>query len=223
MAKKSEVLSGIKESTTKEKVLKKVRSALISKLDNPFKHVDLTSPVFQELKEEPEIEFVMNLKKVGGEFIYCANEKDLTDNLRQIMKQRGWKSFYSLDEKVVNLLQSVKLPVESDPDVFNDQKVGITRCEYLIARFGSVMVSSGIGSGRKMFAYPEVHIVIASINQVVSEMKDALKGMKKRYANNFPSQVSVITGPSRTADIEKTLVMGAHGPRELFVFMVDDS
>ena len=46
--------------------------------------------------------------------------------------------------------------------------------------------------------------------------------MKKRYASDLPSQISIISGPSRTADIEKTLVMGAHGPKELYVFFVDD-
>jgi len=45
---------------------------------------------------------------------------------------------------------------------------------------------------------------------------------KEKYGGNFPSQMTVITGPSRTADIEKTLVMGAHGPKELYVFMIDD-
>ena len=100
--------------------------------------------------------------------------------------------------------------------------VGITSCDFLISRFGSVMVSSGLGVGRRLFVFPETHIVIASASQVVPELKDALVGMKEKYADNFPSQVTVITGPSRTADIEKTLVMGAHGPKNLYVFMIDD-
>ncbi len=223
MAKKSEVLSGIKESTTREKILKKVRNALISKLDNPFKDIDFNSPVFQELKDVPEVEFVINLKKAGGEFVYCANEKAIIENLQQLSKNKNWEYFYSVDEKVINLLQSSGIPFQNDVEKFIDQKAGITRCDFLIARFGSVLVSSGVSSGRRMFAYPECHIVIASIKQVVGEIKDALAGMKKRYSNNFPSQITLITGPSRTADIEKTLVMGAHGPRELYVFMVDDS
>ena len=223
MAKKSEVLTGIRESTTKEKVLKKVRNALISRADNPFKDADFNSPIFRELKEEPVVEFVMNLKKAGGEFVYCANEKDITDNLKQLLKQKNWDEFYLVDDKLTNLLQSADIPFENDPQKFTDQIAGVTRCDFLVARFGSVVVSSGIDSGRRMFAYPESHIVVASIKQVVSELKDALKGMKKRYSGNFPSQVTVITGPSRTADIEKTLVMGAHGPRELYVFMVDDN
>ncbi len=84
------------------------------------------------------------------------------------------------------------------------------------------MVSSALATGRRLFVYPETHIVIASASQVVAELKDGLSGMKQKYAGNFPSQITVITGPSRTADIEKTLVMGAHGPKELFVLLIDD-
>ena len=96
MANKSEVLSGIKETTTKEKVLKKVRNALISKRTNPFKDVDFNSPVFNTIKEEPEVEFVMNLQKAGGSFVYCANEKALSDNLHQLLKQKNYQyQFYT--------------------------------------------------------------------------------------------------------------------------------
>jgi L-lactate dehydrogenase complex protein LldG len=64
--------------------------------------------------------------------------------------------------------------------------------------------------------------VIANTSQIVPDIKDALTGMKERYGKNLPSLVSVITGPSRTADIEKTLVMGAHGPKELYLFLIDN-
>ena len=70
--------------------------------------------------------------------------------------------------------------------------------------------------------YPETHLVVAKASQVVAELKDALVGIKMKYQDNFPSQITTITGPSRTADIEKTLVMGAHGPKNLYVFMIDD-
>lgn len=222
MAKKSEVLSGIKESTTKEKILKKVRNALISKLENPFKNVDFKSSVYTDLGSEPEVQFVVNLKKSQGIFVYCENEKAITDNLKLFMKQRKLDSFYTVDEKIESLLTQADITVKSKVEDFKDQIAGITRCDFLIARFGSVMVSSGISSGRRMFVFPETHIVIAAMSQVVPELKDAIRGLKKKYISNFPSQVTVITGPSRTADIEKTLVMGAHGPKELLVFMVDD-
>lgn len=212
----------MEESTTKEKILKKVRAALISNTENPFKDVDFNSPIYNELTESPEIQFALKLKEAGGVFVYCENEKSISENLRLLMKQKKWENVFTIDERIQGLLSQEQIPVDNAPENFHNLKVGVTRCEYLIARFGCVMVSSGLLSGRRMFSFPEVHIVIAAASQVVSELKDALRGMKKRYGSGLPSQITVISGPSRTADIEKTLVMGAHGPKELYVFFVDD-
>jgi L-lactate dehydrogenase complex protein LldG len=212
----------MEESTIKEKILKKVRAALISNTDNPFKDVDFNSPIYHELKESPEIEFAIRLKETGGTFVYCENEKAIAKNLNILMTQKGWESVFTLDDRVFGLLSNEKVNVNNNQADFASQEVGITRCEFLIARFGSIMVSSGLLSGRRMFSFPEIHIVIAAATQVVPEIKDALRGMKKRYADDLPSQITVISGPSRTADIEKTLIMGAHGPKELYVFFVDD-
>ena len=71
--------------------------------------------------------------------------------------------------------------------------------------------------------YPPVHIVCANLSQLVFDIEEGLKKIQDKYdKSELPSMVSLITGPSRTADIEKTLVMGAHGPKELILFLVDD-
>ncbi len=212
----------MQETTTKEKILKKVRNALMSINENPFAGVDFKSSVYHDFEEEAVVQFALNLNQASGTFIYCENEKALIDNLLVLTEQQKWTNLFSIDESILSILQNSTLKLESKPEQFNALKVGITRCDYLIARFGSVMVSSALSSGRRMFVYPETHIVFAKASQVVAELKDALTGMKQKYAGKFPSQITVITGPSRTADIEKTLVMGAHGPKELFVLMIDD-
>ena len=102
-------------------------------------------------------------------------------------------------------------------------QAGLGTCEYLIARLGSIMVSSRQASGRRMVVYPEIHMVVAYTDQIVPDLADALAGIRARYGNAMPSSISVISGPSRTADIEKTLVMGAHGPRDLYVFLIEKS
>jgi L-lactate dehydrogenase complex protein LldG len=212
----------MQETTSKEKILKMVRNALISTLENPFQGIDFKSPVFKKFADEPEVEFATQLNENGGVFVYCENEKDFTETVKMLANQRKWESLFSIDEKIIGLLETAGVKVESSDEKFTEQVAGITRCDFLIARFGSIMVSSGLSSGRRMFVFPEVHIVLAQMSQVVGELRDALKEMKKKYSEKLPSQITVITGPSRTADIEKTLVKGMHGPKELFVFVVDD-
>ncbi|MAZ93894.1 MAG: lactate utilization protein [Bacteroidales bacterium] len=212
----------MKESTSKEKVLKKVRNALINKLENPFKDVDFTSNVFFQQKEGPEVEFATKLVENGGTFIYCENEKDVGNQLSALISQEGWTNLYCIDKNISGMLQNSKIHFSDSENDFKKINVGITPCDFLISRFGSIVVSSGLGSGRRIMVYPETHLVVAKASQVVAELKDALIGIKMKYQDNFPSQITTITGPSRTADIEKTLVMGAHGPKNLYVFMIDD-
>ncbi len=212
----------MKESTSKEKVLKKVRNALINKLENPFKNIEFSSSVFYPQEEGPEVEFATKLVESGGTFIYCSNENDVGNQLSALIENESWTNVFCTDNNLSGLLNNSNIIFSSDYKDFNAINVGITPCDFLISRFGSIMVSSGLGSGRRLFVYPEIHIVIAKASQVVPELKDAIIGMKKKYSNNFPSQITTITGPSRTADIEKTLVMGAHGPKSLYVFMIDD-
>jgi L-lactate dehydrogenase complex protein LldG len=65
-------------------------------------------------------------------------------------------------------------------------------------------------------------VVIGFSTQLVPDLQQAFQRLRQKYGNKIPSMISVITGPSRTADIEKTLVIGAHGPRNLYLFFVDD-
>ena len=76
-------------------------------------------------------------------------------------------------------------------------------------------------TSRSVSAYAPVHICIAYSDQVVYDIKEALQLIKKKYQGNIPSSITFASGPSRTADIEKTLVVGVHGPKEVYLFLVD--
>jgi L-lactate dehydrogenase complex protein LldG len=92
----------------------------------------------------------------------------------------------------------------------------------LVARTGSILLSSAQQSGRTVSVYAPVHICIASTKQLVYDIDDSLMQLRDKYNTAFPSMVSLASGPSRTADIEKTLVVGVHGPKEVFCFLIDE-
>ena len=88
---------------------------------------------------------------------------------------------------------------------------GQTSCEH-----------SSVHQGRIPSVYAPVHICIATTSQLVYDVKDGLIALKEKYQRFLPSLITFATGPSRTADIEKTLVVGVHGPKEVYCFVIDD-
>lgn len=94
----------------------------------------------------------------------------------------------------------------------------ITRAEVLVAQTGSVVVSAACG-GRGASIVAPVHVVVASASQLVITLDDAFVRIRERGTAAQNSYLCLITGSSRTADIEKILVLGAHGPRRLVVIL----
>ena len=96
-----------------------------------------------------------------------------------------------------------------------ESELGVTGCDCLIARTGSVVLTTRSAGGRALSVLPPVHLVIARRDQIVPDLATALALWRERHGGRWPSNLTVISGPSRTADIEKVLVMGAHGPKRL--------
>jgi L-lactate dehydrogenase complex protein LldG len=212
----------MEDSTSREKILKKVRKALIHKSTQEIPDVDLDSNIYEIADEPMEILFAQKFTKLNGKFVFCENEKDFAANLDALLKENGWGVPFTLEGKVKRILGDAGMKAEDDLDKLPGINVGITLCENLVARTGSLFVTSRQASGRRLPVFPNYHIVLAYTSQLVMTHKDAIKQITEKYAGQLPSLISCITGPSRTADIEKTLVQGAHGPKEIYVFLVDD-
>ena len=96
----------------------------------------------------------------------------------------------------------------------------ITGCDALVAQTGSILVTAKSTGGRALSVLPPHHVVIAQRSEVVPDLASALQLARIRYAPDWPSFMSFITGPSRTGDIERILVLGAHGPKKLTIFLL---
>lgn len=210
----------MKETTSKERMLKKIRKALLEKRDNPYPNLEDT-PVYRESDEYLEVMFAEQFTAIAGQFIYCADEIQFIENLLQLAEEKTLRKIYCWEPDLQNLLSTYEYPFYSTDTDFMQADVGITLCEALVARNGSVLVSNGSAAGRRLSIYPHIHIVLAYTSQLVLDLKDGFALLKEKYGDHMPSMVSNVTGPSRTADIEKTLVIGAHGPKELYVFLIE--
>ena len=207
-------------TTSKEKLLKKIRKALLEKRDNPYPNLE-DLPHYPPTDEPLDVLFAEQFTAISGQFLFCEDEVQFIENLLQLAEERKWHKIYCWEPALQEVLARYEYPYyETDKD-FDQADVGFTLCEALIARNGSVLLSNGNMAGRRLSIYPPVHIVLAYTSEIVLDIKDGLKLLKEKYEGSLPSMISNVTGPSRTADIEKTLVLGAHGPKELFVFLLE--
>jgi L-lactate dehydrogenase complex protein LldG len=207
-------------STAKERIFKKIRQALSTPVPVPFPQSDGTETMFVKSEDEPEVVFAENFSKLQGRFSYCFDEKEMVQQLALLVESRKWKKLFCRETGLQKMLVSNGLVNSFYPEL-NECDAAITGCECLIARTGSIVLSSALPGGRTVSVYAPVHICIAYTDRLVYDIKDAIGSVKKKYQDNLPSLITLATGPSRTADIEKTLVVGVHGPKEVFCFLIE--
>lgn len=213
----------MKESTTKEKVLKKVRDALVNPMAPPYDSVDLESPVHAAPDSEfLDVSFAESFSKVNGNFIYCADYEEFSRIIKALLKEKGIEKLFCGEDFFSGFLGEKGIACVRDSKLIEECQAALTGCEVLVSRLGTIVMSSKQGGGRRSFIFPPVHIVVASSRQLVWDIKDAFQFMNKKYDGGLPSMITYVTGPSRTADIEKTLVQGAHGPKEVYLFLVEN-
>ncbi|MFH1321102.1 MAG: LUD domain-containing protein [Bacteroidota bacterium] len=235
----------MQETASREKILRNVRKALIHKSTDTSLHseIDFNKGIYAYSdpdRSEMDITFARQFTEVSGKFVFCENENEFIDNLKRLVNETKWENLFCLENYIKELLNKGEISYSDDAGLPESQKsdpeisasapeqadkiiAGITFCEFLIARTGSILISSKQTSGRRLAVFPDVHIVLAYTSQLVQDVKDALQGIRDKYGDQLPSMITTITGPSRTADIEKTLIIGAHGPKEVCVFLVDDN
>jgi L-lactate dehydrogenase complex protein LldG len=203
-------------SPAKENILKKIRQALSHPTPQPFPQSEGQQSPFEPLRDDDAVIFAEKFSSLQGKFVFCDNTDELLKELQHLSINNAWNNIY-IEEDTVRKLLTGTISHYSD---LASCDASITGCECLVARTGSIVVSSKKG-GRAASVYAPVHVTVAFSDQLLPDIKESLLYLKKKYPGGLPSSISFATGPSRTADIEKTLVTGVHGPKEVYCFLVD--
>ena len=188
----------------RDNILQRVRAALRVEAHRPT--APTSAPIFAAITN-PEARFREEFAAIKGELIENA------EALREFLK--GFSKIATDGSELTG-----KTVGNANAGV-RECDLGVTSCDCLVAQTGSIIVSTLSAGGRALSVLPPTHLVIAQRGQIVSDLASAMALLRKRYDNHWPSALSVITGPSRTSDIEKTLVLGAHGPKRLMLYFVD--
>lgn len=184
--------------------------------------IDFESNIFTSSEDPLELVFAQQFSDAGGQFVFCENEEEFFYNIQALTSDETFGKIWCGEQELAQSMIAAGMNILTGDEELVAADTSITSCEYLIARTGSIALSSKQASGRRSGVHPDHHIVVARTSQLVYHVKDALKELKTKYPDNGPSLISFITGPSRSADIEKTLIQGAHGAKEIYLFLIDD-
>jgi L-lactate dehydrogenase complex protein LldG len=231
--------------TGREQILSRVRRAL--QVPAPKRHAPAQSPaterftrelpvIRQEAREwlppvgetwDEQIDlFAAQCADLRAEFFLCADEAEMQARLAALSNECGWQKIAAhpgvLTDKAAASLPLPTLMTHSGYDLalLEQCDAALTECDALVAQTGSVLITSRSAGGRTLSALTPHHVVLARREQLVPDLTAALALLSARYGESYPSLMSFITGPSRTGDIERILVLGAHGPKRLSIFCV---
>ena len=145
-----------------------------------------------------------------------TNTKDLTDQVIEFLQTRQIDQIHLepglLDESV---LRKAGIVIRHAPDA--TLRVGVTKAICGLADSGSILIADAEGDPLQASLLPGIHIAVLCASDILPSLSDA---MRLPIVHQARATV-VITGPSRTADIEMSLTIGMHGPGELHIFLVD--
>jgi len=163
-------------------------------------------------------QFTAELTALGG-FVHPVSTAELPGRLAEFLKERQVTSVL-VDESGAQALASIPgagidLVRTPDPTV----RCGVTGALAGLADTGTLVLTGGPGRPLSASLLPEIHVALLRAVDVLPSLPEALRRSEVREA---PAAV-LVTGPSRTADIEMTLTIGVHGPKEVHVFLIDDS
>jgi L-lactate dehydrogenase complex protein LldG len=226
--------------TEREKILAHVREALKTPAPLPGAHGETHLPdsaktistarqwlpkVGESFDEQLAL-FQKNAAELKADFQLLASRDELKTAIMKVSATENCKRVASHCGALTDSISgALNLPVcftDKNYDVHELEAcdVGISECDALIAQTGSVLVTNRSAGGRALSVLPPHHVVIARREQLVADLPAAFDLLKQKYSDNYPSMISFITGPSRTGDIERILVLGAHGPKRLTIFLI---
>jgi len=171
-------------------------------------------------------QFARNAELLKATFKVLPNPAAAREEIQRIIREENWKRLAThehpfLQQIVRDLGPAVVWADRPYPKMELESCDGaVTTCEALIAQTGSVLVTSRNCGGRAISILPPHHIVVASREQLLPDLLAAFALMRQKYGAHYPSMISFITGPSRTGDIERILVLGAHGPKRLTILLM---
>ena len=212
-------------SNARESILARLRESRQPESTTPERYL----PSYGWSQEEKEQRFTKCMSEVHTEVINLKG-KNWVDWINQQLPERGLRNILIGDTEEARLLKDnadkslqfreYDQSIESwKPELFQKVDVGLTGTLGAIAETGSLVVWPTPAEPRLMSLVPPVHIALVKADSIYETFAQIV--VQQNWAQQMPSNALLISGPSKTADIEQTLAYGIHGPQQLIVLIID--
>lgn len=208
-------------SLSRKNTLNRIADALRESIGIPFADEENFHSIFTPDEKDLGVRFANEFAMHKGKVFCCTGKKELFNNLKALGELKKWRNVRCHTPDLLKGFQLELLPFINNGSIYKTD-AAITDCECLVARTGTVVLSAAQPSGRTLPVHVPVHLVIADAKQLVFDIGDAIRRVKGKFPDRLPSALFFASGPSRTGDIERTLVIGVHGPKEVYVFLMND-
>jgi L-lactate dehydrogenase complex protein LldG len=173
-------------------------------------------------------QFAKELAAVQGELIRCATFEDARRQLAQLISQAQWTSLGAMDRAMVRDVAADLPPglvswaaADWQPQCMAQLSVSVVEADVLLADTGSCLIACVTAPDRLLCYLPPACVVIGRTDQLAEHLPAAWPAIAARAADPaLRGEFVIVTGPSRTADIEKILILGVHGPKRLVVILI---
>ena len=174
-------------------------------------------------KQEVELSlddlFVHNFVEKGGKFLYCLKKEEVSENLKNILKENNWGEITLLNSGLSTFFK--KKEIKTNKDFVSNIPV-FTYCEHLIADNGDVLFTSNQLKSIKLSAMPENFIVYATTSQLVKDMGQGLTGIKINHKENLPTNISAIKNYDIDKNDDNFLNYGNSNSKNLYLLLLED-
>lgn len=221
-------------AAAREKILSRIRSAQGRPAEAKGREEEL-SESYVALKPpgpQPRIQsalldqFVAQSERLSASVDRVTTMDEVPKAAARFLGDRGlpmqavvWKAMAHLDWASAGLTVEARAPYRDEP---KPDLVGITGCFAAVAETGTLAMLSGPDTPASMALLPETHIAVVAESRILAHMEDVF-ALLRHERGSPPRALNFISGPSRTADIEQTLVIGAHGPYRVHLILVANS
>ena len=213
--------------SARDEILGRIRAALAvaeADLSPGQDHAAAARAVLPPVPDDPSTwpsTFGARLEALSGRYYRVVDIEEAAGVVARLEQEGHWGTVLVQDDPLVSAvtteLTSERVYPGSSAHELAACDAGVTTCRALVAQTGSILVTAA-DAGRAGTVLPPHHVVLATADQVVPDLPAVWDLLQA--GGRVPSFVSLVTGPSRTADIERTLVLGAHGPIRLTVILI---